>query len=60
MKTPTLSYKLTKEEVRAWLHRRHASREPLPDREHLLQQLAWKTADSDDLSAATFPPSDQT
>jgi len=48
MKTLTLRHKFTKEEVRAWLNRRHVSREPLPDRDQMLQQLGWKAADSPD------------
>ncbi len=57
MKTLTSSNKLTKEAVRAWLLRRHVSREPLPDRERLLQQLVWKTSDGEDLSTSSVSPS---
>ena len=48
MKTLTSRHKFTKEDVRAWLNRRHVSREPLPDRERMLQQLGWKSGGSPD------------
>jgi hypothetical protein len=50
--------KFTKEEVRAWLNRRHVSREPVPDRERLLQQLVCKTADCEDSGVGMLTPSE--